>query len=57
MGVKNSLGIKRRTWIENILLGRMLGLKKDDVIGGWRNLLNDECCNLYSSTNIMRVRR
>jgi hypothetical protein len=33
---------------ENRVLRRIFGLKRDEVIGGWRKLHNDELHNLYS---------
>jgi hypothetical protein len=35
----------------------MLGLKRDEVIGGWRKLHNEELRNLYSSPSIIRMIR
>jgi hypothetical protein len=32
---------------ENSMLRRIFGLKRDEVIGGWRKLHNEELCNLY----------
>jgi hypothetical protein len=40
---------------ENRLLGRIFGLKRDEVTGGWRKLHNEELHNLYSSTSIIRM--
>jgi hypothetical protein len=34
------------------VLRRMFGPKRDEIIGGWRKLYNDELHNLYSSPNI-----
>jgi hypothetical protein len=31
------------------------GLKRDEVIGGWRKLHNEELHNLYCSTGIIRI--
>jgi hypothetical protein len=36
---------------ENRVLRRIFGPKRDDVIGGWRKLHNEELHNLYSSSN------
>jgi hypothetical protein len=40
---------------ENRVLRRMFGLKRDGVMGGWRNLHNEEFHNLYSSPSIIRI--
>jgi hypothetical protein len=40
---------------ENRVLKRIFGPKRDEVIGGWRKLHNDELYNLYSSSNIIRM--
>ena len=40
---------------ENRVLRRIFGSKKDDVIGEWRKLHNDELNDLYCSPNIIRV--
>jgi hypothetical protein len=40
---------------ENRVLGRISGLKRDEVIGGWRKLQNEELHNLYSSSSIIRM--
>jgi hypothetical protein len=40
---------------ENKVLGRIFGLKRDEVMRGWRKLQNEELHNLYSSPNIMRM--
>jgi hypothetical protein len=34
---------------------RIFGLKRDEIIGGWRKLLNDKLLCLYSSLNIIRI--
>jgi hypothetical protein len=39
----------------NSVLRRMFGNKRVDVIGGWRQLHNEELCNSYSSPNIIRL--
>jgi hypothetical protein len=33
----------------------IFGSKRDEVTEGWRKLHNEELCNLYSSTNIIRM--
>jgi hypothetical protein len=37
------------------MLRRILGPKKDEVIGEWRRLHNEELCALCSSPNIILV--
>jgi hypothetical protein len=39
----------------NRVLRRILGSKRDKVMGGWRKLHNEELHNLYSSTSIIRM--
>jgi hypothetical protein len=40
---------------ENRVLGRMFGSKRDEVMGDWRKLHNEELHNLYPSPNIIRM--
>jgi len=40
---------------ENRVLRRIFGPKKDEVIGEWRKLHNEELNDLYSSPNFFRV--
>jgi hypothetical protein len=40
---------------ENRVVRRTYEPKRDEIIGGWRKLLNDEHHNLYSSPNIIRM--
>jgi hypothetical protein len=40
---------------ENRVLRGILGLKRDEVIGGWRKLHNEELHNLYCSPSIIRI--
>jgi hypothetical protein len=40
---------------ENRLLMKIFGLKRDEVIGSWRKLHNDELHNLYCSPSIIRI--
>jgi hypothetical protein len=42
---------------ENRVLRRTFGLKRDEVIGGWRKVHNEELHNLYSSLNIIRIHK
>jgi hypothetical protein len=41
--------------LENRVLRRIFGPKRDEVTGGWRKLHNDELHNLYSSSSIIRM--
>jgi hypothetical protein len=40
---------------ENRVLRRIFGLKRDEVVGGWRKLHNEELHDLYSLGSIIRV--
>jgi hypothetical protein len=40
---------------ENTVLWRIFGLKRDEVIWGWRKLHNEKLHGLYSSPSIVRV--
>jgi hypothetical protein len=40
---------------ENRVLRRIFGPKRDEVVGGWRRLHNEELRNFYVSLNIIRV--
>jgi hypothetical protein len=40
---------------ENRVLRRIFGLKRDEVVGGWRKLHNEELRDLYSSPSIIRM--
>jgi hypothetical protein len=42
---------------ENRVLRGIFGPKRDEVIGGWRKLHNEELHNLYSSLSIIRIIR
>jgi hypothetical protein len=47
---------ERRLWVfENRVLRIILGSKRDEVTGEWRNLHNEELNDLYSLPNIVRV--
>jgi hypothetical protein len=39
----------------NKMLRRIFGPKRDEMVGGWRKLRNEEFHNLYSSPNIIRM--
>jgi hypothetical protein len=41
--------------LENRVLRRIFGPKRDEVTGGWRKLQNEELHNLYSSQRITRI--
>jgi hypothetical protein len=45
----------RQRLLENRVLRRMFGSKRDEVTGGWRKLHNEELHNLYSSPSIIRM--
>jgi hypothetical protein len=40
---------------ENRVLRRIFGRKRDEVMGEWRKLHNEELCDLYSSPSIIRI--
>jgi hypothetical protein len=40
---------------ENTVLRRIFGPKRDEVMGGWRKLHNEELHNLYASPSILRL--
>jgi len=40
---------------ENMVLKRIFGHRKDEVMGEWRRWHNEELNDLYSSPNIVRV--
>jgi hypothetical protein len=40
---------------ENRVLGGIFGPKRDEVIGGWRTLHNEELHNLHCSPSIIRM--
>jgi len=40
---------------ENNVLRKILGPRRDEVIGEWRKLHNEELHDLYCSPNIVRV--
>jgi hypothetical protein len=41
--------------LENKVLRRIFGPKREDVVGGWRRLHNEELHTLYSSRNVIRI--
>jgi hypothetical protein len=40
---------------ENRMLRRVFGPKREEVVGAWRRLHNEELHNLHASPNIIRV--
>jgi len=46
---------RRLRVFENMVLRRVFGSKRDEVIGEWRKLHNEELSHLYSLPNIVRV--
>jgi hypothetical protein len=40
--------------LENRVLSRIFGPKRDEVRGEWRKLHSEDLCNLYSFQNIIR---
>jgi hypothetical protein len=40
---------------ENRVLRRIVGPKRDEIIGGWKRLHNEELHNLYPSQSIIRM--
>ena len=57
-----SMKLGRSEWVslrvfENRLLRRIFGPKREEVTGECRKLHNEELCELYSSSNIIRVKK
>jgi hypothetical protein len=53
-----SLTLREERWlkvIENRVLSRVFGPKRDEVTGEWRKSHNEELNDLYSLPNILRV--
>jgi len=46
---------RRLRELENRVLRRITGPKRDEVTGEWRKVHNQELNDLYSSPNIIRV--
>jgi len=46
---------RRLRVIENRVLRRLFGIKRDEVTGEWRKLHNEKLRDLYSLPNIVRV--
>jgi hypothetical protein len=49
--------IKGGAKTEGIWMLRIFGLKRDELIGGWIKLHNEELNNLYSSSSIIRMNK
>jgi hypothetical protein len=47
--------IDRLRVFENRVLRRIFGPKRDEVMGEWRKLHNEELQDLYSSPSIIRI--
>jgi hypothetical protein len=45
----------RLRMFENRVLRRIFGPKRDEVIGGWRKLHNEELHNMNSSPSIIKI--
>jgi hypothetical protein len=41
--------------LENRVLRRMFGPKRDEMMGGWSKLDEEKLYNLYPSSNVIRV--
>jgi hypothetical protein len=55
---KRSLREERRLRVfENMVLRGIFGQKRDQVTGEWRKLHNKELHYLYSSSNVIRVKK
>jgi hypothetical protein len=47
---------EQRLWVfENRVLRRIFGSKRDEAVGEWRRLYNEDLNDLYSSPNTIRV--
>jgi hypothetical protein len=48
-------GENRLTMFEDRVLRRIFGLKRHEIVGGWRKLHNEEVHNLHSLQSIIRM--
>jgi hypothetical protein len=39
----------------NSVLKRIFGLKRGEIVGGWRKLLTEECHNVYFLSNVITM--
>ena len=46
---------RRLRVFQNMVLRRIFGLKRDEIIGEWKKLHNEELNDLYCSPNIFEV--
>jgi hypothetical protein len=46
---------RRLKMLENSVQRRIFGLKREEFMGGWRKLHNEELRDLYSSPSIIRM--
>jgi hypothetical protein len=53
--LKEEHRLRRLRMSENRVLRRIFGPKREEAVGGWRRLHNEELHNLYTSPNIIRV--
>jgi hypothetical protein len=59
MGAKFGLTLREEHGLrvfENRVLRRIFGSKRDEVMGDWRKLHNEELHTLFSSPNIIRMK-
>jgi hypothetical protein len=55
MSVKLVLSHKGKRVFENRVFKTIFGPKREEIVGGWRRLHNEELHNMYASQNIIRV--
>jgi hypothetical protein len=55
-GVKHGHSHRLRLF-ENRVVRRIFGPKREEVAGGWRRLHNQDLHNLYTSPDIIRVKK